>query len=217
MLGVIIDAEPKSIDQLRMSEIVEPGCGGIEMKLDEPRQGWHRFIICAIALLGAAPLLYVMGGLAVDYVPKLGMAPCDLPDSLTRTAHGLQAFLLAVGLWFQFRTYRHSSYASLAAVLLLPLIIWLVQNATNGREAQRQRQCASRTFEEAMKACGANPAFYRLEKSKYGTDVATLIAPGSTDKALSCLYRWEPYKDTISIEVDDSVYDAARRAHSKYK
>lgn len=187
------------------------------MKLDEPKQGWHRIIICVIALLGAAPLLYFMGGLALDYIPRLGRPPCEHPDSLTRTAHGLQAILLTVGIWFQFRTYRHSSYASLVAVLLLPLIIWLIQDATNGREAQRQLQCAARTFEEATKVCGANPAFYRLGKSRHGTDVATLIAPGTTDQAWSCMDNWADYKDTFSIEIDDSVWRAARRAHATHE
>lgn len=185
------------------------------MKIGERQQGWHGIAIRAIALLGAALLIYVMGRLALDYVPRLGLAPCQYRDGLTLTAHGLEAILLVVGIWLQVRVFRHPSYASLIVALLVPLAVWLIQDATNDRDAFGHRQCAARPLAEAMKACGADPAHYRRAKDQYENDVVTVIAPGTTDLAWSCLSRWSDHNGTVSINVDESVYRANRKAQSK--
>lgn len=52
----------------------------IHMKLDQDRGGWHRSAVRAVVFLGAAAVLYVAGGLAFDYLPSFGMAPCERAD-----------------------------------------------------------------------------------------------------------------------------------------
>lgn len=175
--------------------------------------GWHGIAIRAIALLGAPLLFFVFRGLAFDYLPIFQVAPCENRDGLDLTAHGLEAVLLAVGVGLQIRILQRPSYALLIAALLIPLTAWLIQEAANERDAFRQRQCAARPLEQAMIVCGANPAHYRRGKDQYGYDVLTVIAPGTTDKAWSCLSSWSNRNGTASIKVDESVYREARRAY----
>ena len=185
------------------------------MKIGQQRQGRHRIAIRVIALLGVPLLLYVMGRLALHFVPRLGLAPCDDSDGLTQAAHAVEASLIVVGIWLQVRVFRRPSYAVLIAAFLAPLAVWQLQNTANDRDALRQRQCATRPLAEAMRACGANPAYYQREKDRYGYDVLTVIAPGTTDRAWECLSRWSHHNGTVSINVDESVYREYRKAHSK--
>ena len=92
---------------------------------------------------------------------------------------------------------------------------WLIQDVANDRDDQRQRQCAARPLAEALKACGANSDDYRREKDQYGYDQLTLIAPGTTDQAWSCLWRWSVHNRTVTLNVDESVYREYRRAHPR--
>jgi hypothetical protein len=154
-----------------------------------------------------------MGRLAFDYLPSFGRAPCEYRDDLTLGAHGVEAILLGIGIWLQIRVFRSPTYASLVAALLVALVAWLVQNAANDRVAFRERQCAERTLEEAMKACSAKSANYRLYKDPRGFSVLRVVAPGTTDQAWSCLGRWSDHNGTVSMEVDESVYQAFRKSH----
>lgn len=186
-----------------------------DMKMGQQRWSHHRIAIRAIALLGVPPLLYVMGRLALQFVPSFGMAPCEDPDGLTHTALAVEAILIVVGVWLQVRVSRRPSYPVLIAALLAPLAVWLLQNAAKDRDALRQQQCISRPLAEAMRACGANPAYYRREKSRHQHDMLTLTAPGTTDRAWRCLSRWSDHNGTVSLEIDESVYREYRKAYSK--
>lgn len=183
------------------------------MRLGERQQGWHGIAIRAIALLGTPLLFYVFRQLAFEYLPIFSVAPCETSDGLYLAAHVLESILLVVGVWLQIRTLQRPSYALLVAALVVPLIAWLIQHTSNDRDALRQRQCAARPLEQAMKVCGANPAHYRREKDQFGYDVLTVIPPGTTDKAWSCLSSWSNRNGTASIKVDESVYREARRAY----
>ncbi|WP_176590892.1 hypothetical protein [Sphingobium sp. EM0848] len=184
------------------------------MKIGEgQQQGWHGIAIRMIGLLGALLILYVMGKLALEYAPSLGLVPCEYRDGFTLTAHGLQAILLAIGIWLQVRLFRRPSYASLILAILVPLTAWLIQHVANDRDAFRQQQCAARPLAAAMKACGANPIHYRREKDQYGYAVLTVTAPGTTDEAWSCLGRWSNHNGKVSLKVDESVYREHRKTH----
>lgn len=184
------------------------------MKIGEgQQQGWHGIAIRMIGLLGAPLILYVLGKLALDYAPSLGLAPCEKRDGFTLTAHGLQAILIVVGIWLQVRLFRRPCYASLILAILVPLTAWLIQHAADDRDASRQQQCAARPLAAAMKACRANPIHYRQEKDQYGYTVLKVIAPGTTDEAWSCLGRWSDRNGKVSLKVDESVYREYRRTH----
>ncbi|VWX51763.1 conserved membrane hypothetical protein [Novosphingobium sp. 9U] len=179
------------------------------------RPKWRSIVLRSIALLGAPLLLYVLGKLLIEYLPRLTPAPCALTDEVTTTAHGILVVLLIAGFWLQRRAWRDASASYSIAAMLIPLLAWLVLDWTGDREADRERQCVTRPLTEAVKVCGANPAHYRLGKSRYGTDTLTLTAPGTTDQAWSCLGRWSEHNGSLSIEVDESVYREYRRTRSK--
>ena len=200
-------------NRLRPIEATKPGESDI--KMGQQRWSDHPTAIRAIALLGVPPLLYVTGRLALHFVPSFGIAPCEDPDGLAYTALVVEAILIAAGVWLQVRVFRRPSLTVLIAALLAPLAVWLLQNAASDRDALRQQQCASRPLAEAMRACGANPAYYRREKNRHQHDMLTLTAPGTTDRAWRCLSRWSDHNGTVSIEIDESVYREYREAYSK--
>lgn len=177
-------------------------------------QGWHGIVTRMIGLLGAMLTFYVMGKLAIEYAPSLGLAPCEYLDGFTLTAHGLQAILIGVGIWLQVRLFRRPSYPTLVFAILVPLTAWLIQHVANDRDAFRQQQCAARPLAAAMNACGASPIHYRQEKDQYGYVVLKVIAPGTTDEAWACLERWSDHNGKISLKVDESVYREYRRTHN---
>jgi glucose dehydrogenase len=164
-------------------------------------------------LPNASLISYALGKLTLEYVPRMGRAPCEDPDGFTLTAHGLQAILIVVGVWLQVRLLRRPSYASLIPAILVPLTACLIQHVADDREASRQQQCAARPLAAAMKACGANPIHYRQNKDQSGYTVLTVIAPGTTDQAWSCLERWSIHNGEVALKVDESVYRQYRRTN----
>lgn len=79
---------------------------------------------------------------------------------------------------------------------------------------KKQSQCAKRDWDEAAAYCEANVQYYRRSMDEYGYEVYTLQTPGTTDDAWQCLQRWKTHNGTVSLEVDESVYEAARASHS---
>jgi hypothetical protein len=184
------------------------------MRFNEQQQASHGTAIKATAILGTMLLLYVALRLTADYLPSFAMAPCEYKDNLTFAAHGLEAVLLVAGIRSQIRVFLHPRYVLLMAALIFPTAALLLQYAERVRDATRQQQCAARPLTEAMKICKANPAHYRLEQSQCGYDVLTVVAPGTTDRAWSCLGRWAEHNGSVSLKVDESVYRSYRRLHS---
>ena len=168
--------------------------------------------IRAAALIGVGLLLYVAGRLAFDYIPRFGMAPCASSDRLYHISNGLEAILLVVGLLSQIRVLRHPDLRLLVGAMAAPVLALLIQNAAIDHETLRQQNCETRSLPQAMASCGANPAHYRSGTDQYGYDVLTLVAPGRTDAVWRCLARWSDHNGSVSIDVDDSVYDQARSA-----
>ena len=180
------------------------------------QQGSSALVIRAVAILGVGPLLYVAGRLAFDYIPKFGMPPCESADKLYHISNGVEAILLFVGLLSQKWVLRHPNLRLLAGAMAAPILALLVQNAAIEHENSRQQRCENRSLPQAMAICGANPAHYRRETKRfeydvgYEFDVLTLVAPGTTDAAWRCLNNWSAYHGSVSINVDESVYDQSR-------
>lgn len=179
-------------------------------------QGFSALALRAASLPGVALLLYVAGRLALDYVPRLAKAPCESADRLYHLSNGLEAVLLVVGLLLQICVLRRANLRLLVGALAVPIMALLVQDAAIDHENSRQQKCEMRTLPQAMTFCGANPAHYRREKKRFEYDISdefevlTLVAPGTTDAAWQCLNNWSPYHGSVSINVDESVYDQPR-------
>lgn len=179
-------------------------------------QGFSALAIRAASLPGVALLLYVAGRLALDYVPKLAKAPCESADRLYHLSNGLEAVLLVVGLLLQICVLRRPNLRLLVGAVAVPIMALLVQDAAIDHENSRQQKCEMRTLPQAMAFCGADPAHYRREKKRFEYDVSyefevlTLVAPGTTDAAWQCLNNWSAYHGSVSINVDESVYDQPR-------
>ncbi|MFB0612333.1 hypothetical protein [Aurantiacibacter poecillastricola] len=176
------------------------------------RQGFSALAIRATTLFGVGLLLYAAGRLALDYVPRFGMAPCETSDSLYHISNGVEAILLVAGLLSQIRVWRCSSLQMLIAAISAPVLALLVQYAAVDHETSRQQKCQERSLSEAMASCKASAAYYRRETDQYGYDVLTLVAPGTTDAAWSCLTRWSDHNGSVSMKIDESVYHQARSA-----
>lgn len=174
------------------------------------RQGFSALVVRAAALLGVGLLLYVAGRLALDYAPSFGMAPCESAGRLYHILNGLEAILLVIGLFAQICVFRRPSLRLLVGAIAAPALALLIQNAAIDHETSRQQKCKNRSLPQAMASCGANPAHYRRGTGRYGYVVLTLVAPGTTDAAWSCLNRWSDHNGSVSINVDESVYDHAR-------
>jgi hypothetical protein len=176
------------------------------------QQGFSALAIRAAGLLGVGLLLYVAGRLAFDYVPRFGMAPCEMSDRLYHISNGLEAILLVVGLLSQIWVLRRPNLRLLFGAMAAPVLALLIQNAAIDHETSRQQKCENRSLPQALASCGANPAHYRRGTDQYGYGVLTLIAPGTTDAAWRCLTQWSVYNGSVSVNVDESVYDRARSA-----
>lgn len=185
------------------------------MKLVQERQGWHAAAIRSATVLSAISSLYVFAMLAGEYLPRFGLPPCASPTNLLAVGHGLEAVLLVISILLLIRVSRRPTYATLLAALMALAGAGLIQEIGNRYDALRQQKCESRSLDEAMKACAANPAVYRRGTDHNGYGTLTLIAPGNTDGAWNCLNDWGIYNGGISFKVDESVYQAYRNAHNK--
>ena len=171
------------------------------------QQGSSAVAIRVAALLGVGLLLYVSGRLTLDFIPRFGMPPCESADRLYHISNGLEAILLAFGLLSQIWVLRRPNLRLLVGAIAAPALALLIQNAAIDHETSRQQRCENRSLPQAMTSCGANPAHYRRRTDRYGYDVLTLVAPGTTDAAWRCLNQWSGHNGSASINVDESVYD----------
>lgn len=185
------------------------------MRFIEKQRGWHKVASRLLIIFAIIPTIYVFGVLVGNYLPRLGLPPCESQTNLTLAMHGLEAVLLGASIWLQFRAFRHPTYFALLAALLTLATAYLVQDAADDRDALRQQKCALRSLEEAMKACAANVAVIRRGKDLYGYDTLTLIAPGTTDHTWDCLWNWANHNGTASLKIDESVYRMVREAQEK--
>lgn len=185
------------------------------MKLVQERQGWHAAAIRSATVLSAIASLYLFAILAIEYLPKYGLPPCESPTNLLVVRHGLEALLIIISILLLIRVGRRPNYATLLAAFMAVVGAGLIQEIGNRYDVLRQQKCESRSLDEAMKACAANPAVYLRGTDHNGYGTLTLIAPGNTDGAWNCLNDWGLYNGDISFKVDESVYQAYRNANNK--
>jgi hypothetical protein len=80
-------------------------------------------------------------------------------------------------------------------------------------DAGRQSACAKRSLTQARASCGVDAAHYRAGKDQYGNATLTLVAPGTTDGSWNCLSNWATHNGSVSLLIDESVYEEYRRTH----
>jgi hypothetical protein len=180
-----------------------------------PRGMFQRLLIPALAT--ALSLVLLLAGIASPFllISLLGPPPCQDESwvyDVTRLAVPLS--LIVSSIWLYRIRHRVPSLTFLFALALPVCAIGL--NALAARsEVSRQAACARRGLQEAMVGCGADRSHYRQGVEGYGYKTLTLIAPGSTDDAWSCLWTWAIYNGSVSLKVDESVYEHYRRAHAR--
>lgn len=163
-------------------------------------------VIRSASLIAAVLLLFLTGRLVLDYLPRFGLPPCEGPDWLFHSLRGLVGVLIVLGIWLQLRLQHNPGSPRLALAMVVPLAALGVQQAANRHEIREQRQCKARTLPQAMMACQANPAHYRLGEGEYGTPVLALVPLGTTGPAWNCLQAWATYQNDISLMIDEGVY-----------
>ncbi|WP_334184482.1 hypothetical protein [Novosphingobium sp.] len=142
-----------------------------------------------------------------------GLEPCqsdDLMQATSRIALPL-AFLAAARLLI--RACRKNSWQDFGIALAIVVAFIFLSALTYKLNESNQRLCAKRSWSEAAKYCEANMNYYRRSTDAYGYAVYTLQAPGTTDDAWDCLQRWKTHNGTVSLEIDESVHEAARAHH----
>lgn len=101
---------------------------------------------------------------------------------------------------------RRPNGRRLPVALALPGAALLLVWGLAALDSQAQRRCKAQTLAQAKASCRINPAFYRDGRDRYGYQTVTLIAPGTTDRAYDCLWRWTQHNDAASLEIDPGVY-----------
>lgn len=158
----------------------------------------------------------LIGALATTFALffSYGRAPCANEGWLLFISQiAVPTTLLIGAIWLgHLKWHPNARTALIITVIILAVLLqfWGARRLN----AERQRQCKSQTLEEAASTCRINWAVYRRGTDRYGNQILTLFAPGTTDKAWGCLSRWADYNGTTSLETDDSVYRYARQRHS---
>lgn len=164
------------------------------------------YAIRLASLVPLALLLFVSGRLALDYLPKFGLPPCEGPDWVFHSLRGLVGVLIVIGFGLQVGLQHDSRVRRLIVALVVTLAALIVQEVASRHDIIEQRQCKVRSLSQAMQTCEANPAHFRIGESKYGTPVLSLVPPVSTGPAWNCLQAWATYQNDISLEIDEAVY-----------
>jgi hypothetical protein len=145
----------------------------------------------------------------------LGLPPCEDESvfyDLTRLA--VPASLLASAVWLH--RLKHAPRTPAFLVALAVPTVALGANAIAARlEIDRQAACEKRDLTQARVSCGANPAHYRAGKDQFGNATLTLVAPGTTDESWDCLWNWATHNGSVSLLVDESVYEQHRRMRGR--
>jgi len=175
---------------------------------------WKRGLLIGIGAPLASILIVIAVVWPLTIFLSYGLAPCqsdNLMQTISRIALPL-AFLAAARLLIQ--ACRKNSWQAFSVALVI-VAAFISLTALAYRYNDRvQSQCTKRDWSEAAKYCKANVQYYRRSTDKYGFEVYTLQAPGTTDDAWRCLQRWKTHNGVVSLEVDESVYEAARASHS---
>lgn len=168
-----------------------------------------KFIVTLFAASTVSGYLYLLYSVAVTFL-RYGLPPCESDEAVfwSRMACSVGLFLGGTLLFLP----RKSSGFRCAVAVGLPTVLFGAQYLVINHNEQQQAACAARSLPEAMTVCRSNPAHYRFSTSSEGFATLTLIAPGTTDRAWSCLTNWTYHAESApSLKIDEGVYAAARR------
>lgn len=151
------------------------------------------------AALSIAPCLLIIAGLwPLSILVSYGMAPCENDDWLQIVSRIVLpvAFAVAAGLmiWAASKNIQRYFIAACAIATTALLTTWLAYQYND----HNQKLCAKRSLSEAVKACDVDPKYVRRGKDAYGNPTFTLVAPGDTYEAWSCLHNWSMYNRSVS-------------------
>ena len=168
---------------------------------------WSRSLLPLLAAL-----LIVAGLLSLGFVfLSYGRAPCQSEDMLLNVRLGLSISCFA-GALLLFWPKRISSHVRNIAAIALPALFFAANGFAAQSIASRQAACAARSLDEVMRYCGAKMDHFRLRADPKGFKTLTLVAPGTTDAAWTCLNHWADWaKEGPSLQVDESIYAAYRQ------
>lgn len=175
---------------------------------------WKRGLLVGIGATLASILIVIAIVWPLTIFLSYGLSPCESDGLLQLTSRIALplAFLVAARLLIQ--ACRRNSWRDFGMALVIAAAFIFLTALVYKFNDTNQRQCAKRNWSEAAKYCGANVKYYRQSIDEYGHEVYTLQAPGTTDHSWDCLQDWKRRHDSVSLEVDESVYEAARARHS---
>ena len=178
-----------------------------------PEHGLVRGLIDVIASLLALAFIGSSILLLLGRVFSYGLPPCAEDNWYETTKIIRVAALFFGGILIIFSSARMKP-ALLLLGLMLGGIGWAVNIQGEAQNREVIKECKARTVAQAMNKCGAIAEHYRIDPviddDGRKHQRLTLVAPGTTDKAWSCLSKWSVYGDVYGFEIDESVYVHAR-------
>ena len=129
---------------------------------------------------------------------------------------GTLAALVGFPLCFVWQLFaaRRLTPSTVAGAVVSPIVIWCVYGAAMAHMAARQRACEARTFAEALLECRSDPASWARVEVPEEHEVKMVQRQSSM--AYFCMVRWFSHHH-YGYTVDQSVYDAERRARSSQR
>lgn len=158
------------------------------------------------AALSVAPCLVIIAGLwPLTIFLSYGMAPCENNGWLQIVSRIALPLAFVVAAWLMFRAANKNLWkyflGACGIVFTALLTTWLAYKYDD----RNQKLCTKRSLSEAAEACKVDPKYVRRGTDTYGNLTFTLVAPGDTYEAWSCLRHWSVYNGSVSPVVDRSV------------
>ncbi|MGH6615819.1 hypothetical protein [Sphingomonas sp.] len=172
-----------------------------------------RLIIPGIALVVACVMLVAAFLSPLALFVKFGLPPCAEEGWFKFAAEvSIPLSLSAGGIWLL--SAARPGAREVAIAIAIPCVALVLYWQSERWNAPHQQACAHQTLEQAVAACRADRSVYRAGRSPDGFPTFTLVAPGNTDHAYDCLWRWSIHKGSVEINVDESVYEEYRRTRA---
>lgn len=174
----------------------------------------------AIRIAVVIALFLTIWGIGSDTLEGIGIffmvPPCEARNGIADALGILMPIFLVLSIFLQIWVVKRPSFSLLLVATFAPAAFWTAHKISNDWDTKRQVECRARPLEVAMKVCRANPNWYVVGKGVTGSQTLTLMAPGQTDAAWTCLYWWATWSDSsVTVIVDESVYQAARKRVEK--
>jgi hypothetical protein len=175
---------------------------------------WKRRLLIGIGATLASILIVIAVVWPLTIFLSYGLAPCQSDNLMQATSRIALPLALLAAARLLIQACRKNSWQDFGMALIIVAAFIFLSALAYKFNDRNQKLCAKRDWSEAAKYCEANVEYYRRSTDESGYEVYTLQAPGTTDDAWDCLQRWQTHNGTVSLEVDESVYEAARARHS---